>query len=826
MSDFTPHEAPVHSAQEIPAVQPGKLIGRETALAQIYSQLKENRPVLIHGPTGAGKTAIAVTLANAYAQQPGGVLWIRANDPSLETLLVQVGRAFQVRDITNSDNPLGMVGAVENTLKQNKPFVVIDGVISEEVASRFINRCVSGIPLLIATESKLEGSWAILEIEPLEPDPAAALFKQTGRLTSDEHDIDVHGITKFVNYLPFGIKIAALGMLASKKTPSDFLKQMQQVSEATGGKGPVAALATSFKGLNGALQGLVLMMGATFNGEAGTELLSMVSNAPVETVQQAMNILTQLNFLQRIKRYDDFYYQLHPLTYAFAQASLKGSNRLDELQTKTRDKIVEYAQKHSQSSSEDFDKLAMEIETILAAARWSIDKGEREAVNDLATALMDAGNFIGERGYLYEQLQLRELSRGSSGTAFPAHPPEESIPFPDDEEDEDDNEFAVDEDALEDVEDDDLEATFFSNAEEESDPVEGLAVRQVAFDLTSEDISALRSMLAQVKQSGDQAKQLEVLKRIGELQVEQGMENEAIATHNEALSIYEEQENQTGILAALDMLSALMVKTENSQAAVLHASRGIKMADEVNDLESKMHLLQTLGDARQQLGESDVAIEDYGSALSIARTRDDQQNEAIVLYKLGYAQLDDGDPETAIETWEQALKLFKEQEKRDYEGRTLGGLGSAYGDLQRWAEAVNFHTSALHIAREVGDEDEESLQLSSLGYAATQAGQLGEAVLRYRQALHLAYQMDDVDNIVSTIVDLSRLLLQSKRHILVAELLINDALENEPHDRDVKQLQERVETEKSLAEEYGTNFVEVSGTAQDYAENAYKLLEG
>jgi tetratricopeptide (TPR) repeat protein len=238
-----------------------------------------------------------------------------------------------------------------------------------------------------------------------------------------------------------------------------------------------------------------------------------------------------------------------------------------------------------------------------------------------------------------------------------------------------------------------------------------------------------------------------------------------------------------------------------------------------------MHLQTTLGDARQQLGESEDAIHAYGQALASARNRGDSQNEAIILYKLGYAQLDNNDVDSAVHTWEQALTLFKEQEKRDYEGRVLGGLGSAYGEMQRWAESINFHTSALHIAREVGDKEEEALQLSSLGQAGVQANQLPQALLRYRQALHLAYVSNDRDNIVSAIVDLVRLMLRSRRLLNICELLIDDALRLEPNDRDVTGLKARIASEKELAEQYQVVMAHISGSAQDYAANAYKLLD-
>jgi len=237
-----------------------------------------------------------------------------------------------------------------------------------------------------------------------------------------------------------------------------------------------------------------------------------------------------------------------------------------------------------------------------------------------------------------------------------------------------------------------------------------------------------------------------------------------------------------------------------------------------------MQLLTLLGDARQQLGESEAAIRAYSQALALARKANDERAEAVLLYKLGYAQLDDGSAAIAIETWETALAMFREQRRRDYEARVLGGLGTAYSDQGRWAEAINLHTSALHIAREVNDRQEELAQLTSLGYAAVQANQLAQAVLRYRQALHLAYETNDKLSIVSITVDLVRLLVESPRHLAIAELLVDSALAVDSADRDLRRLKERIEDEREALGS-SVELKPVLGTARDYAANAYAMLE-
>lgn len=860
MSDFTPHEAPAREAQALPVMLPGKLVGREAALAQVYAQLKEGKAVVVHGPAGVGKTALAATLGSAYTQQPGGVLWFNVNNPRLEELLVRVGRAYNISEITNTDNPLGMVGAVENTLKHHKPLVVLDGRIDGGVAGRFISRCVTGLPAVIVSEVSMEGPWTAVEVNKLEPELAALLFKQEARLTSAEHDIDVHGLVKLVNFMPLGIVVAARAMLASKQPPADYFKALQQVANATGGSSPVAALTASFRALTGALQGILLMMGATFSGGASVELLSAISGAPLDSVQQAMNILSQLYLVERMQRHGTPYFRLHSTTHAVTHTWLSGSNRLEGLQDKVRDAIIAYAKKYSADNPEAHVKLAIEMDSLIAAARWAEAKGDRSTPNELVAAISQAGDFVSKYGFLYELLALRQMA-ASSTSAFPAYGtqpvglPLDEETFEEEFDDDDDfideefdeqNEFEAEQDEFgEEIFDDDqfldeleededeevapLSSRLFSGFADEQEEFETGELRTMPpsgpVDLSTADINKLRAALAQLRQSGDKPQQLQVLKKIGELQVNQQMENEAIATYSEALTLQEALNDEPGVLETLDMLSALMVKTENSQAAAMHAMRGVKLAEKLEDRATRMQLLITLGDAHQQLGESDQAMQNYTQALIIARSTDDTQNEAIILLKLGYAHLDSGDAETATDTWEQALALFRTQGKRDQEGRALAALGTAYGDQNKWSEATNFYTSALYIAREVGNKSEEAQQLASLGYAAIQTNQLGQAVLRYRQALHLAFEADDTDRIVSTIVDLCRLLVESRKHLAIAQLLINTGVELAGSDKDVRQLKERIESEKALAEANNAVIAPVGGTARDYAQNAYALLE-
>ncbi len=871
MADLTSHEAAAHEAHALPVMlPPGKLVGRDAILARVYSQLKENKPILVYGASGIGKTALAATLASAYTELPGGVLWLNVSNTPFPELLARIGRAYNIKELVGSDNPVSLVALAMSTLIAAKPLIVLDGQINAQAASEFIMRCADKLPVLLINDQELTGPWTNIALGKLEMQAAETIFTH---LASDQGE-GLDDLIRALDGIPFAITVAAGAVRAKQQTPAAFLAALPK---RPGVPAPLLTLTAAFGMLSSALQGLLLLMGASFRGEASAELFSLIAGAPEETIAQALNGLMQQHLVERIERYGKPYYRLHALTYTFAQSWLRGSGRLDGLQIKIRDATLAYARKYSGAP----DRLAAEMDNFLAVARWAAEQGDREIANQLALMLMQAGDFVNARGYVYELLLLRGLM-ASSTSAFPAYTDVQPALLFEEDQDEDDAEETgesepfesdfeaesgdedADEDLIEDESDDDLvvddlddddvdddsqyvvplpfgvtgadndededEADFedeldIIGAIEDFDESEALEESEaISTPESSDEITQMRAALVQARQSGNRRQQAELLSSIGKAQVERGQETEAISTYAEAINIYETLDDSPGLLATQEALAALELKTENIAAAILHASRGVELAEDIGNDASQRKLLTTLGDARQQSGESEAAIQAYTEALDLARTADDQPNVALILYKLGYAQLDSGEPNDAIKSWEVALTAFREQGRRDYEGRALAALGTASGELEHWTEASRFYNSALHIARETKDGDEEMLRLTDLGYTAVQSHQLGQAVLRYRQALHLAYVSENRANIVSTTVDLGRLLVESQRHLDITEMLVNEALKVDGNDRDLKRLKERIQDEREvLAPEIQQ--APVGGTAQDYAANAYALLE-
>lgn len=858
MAEFTPHEAPAHDPRSLPIMMPPqKLIGRERTLAHIFSQLKTNKPVLVYGAAGIGKTAMAASLAAAYSELPAGAVWFDVHNATLNELIARIGRAYRDHDIANHETPAVNVTPASLLLTREKPLIVLDGAShSAAVLADFVTRVAPQVPVLILCDEDIPNpAWISLRLAKLEPDQSIALFKQYADIKTGAQDAEITALVNALNFVPFALTVAAGAVKGSggSLSPGQFMQSLPSVQGAPVNP-QLLSLTTAFRALPSALQGVLLVLGATQTGAATAELLSMIANVPPDVLNSVMGQLLDRYLVERDHRYGEVYYRVHPLVYTFAQTWLRGSGRLEALQQRVADSLMLYTRKHGTSTAADHNRLAAEMDNLIASAHAAAAAGDRNFAVEVSAALVAAGDFVNERGYVYELLLLRRLGAQST-SAFPAHAEPFTTPPAPPSKPLDAGEAALETDDL-DLDDDlladDEEADYLApDLADEDDEVEGdddeLAPTdeddeldaidagiEAGSDQPTDELARLRTALISARQMSDRRKQAEILTQIAVMQERSEKDTEAISAYAEALTVYEALNDQPGMLTTLDKLALLTARTENSQAAILHATRGAQIAELLRDTLRQMRLLTILGDERQGLGESEPAIRAYQGALAIALEAADARNEALLRFKLGYALLDDGQPDEAAAEWEQALRLFRQQQRRDYEGRVLGGLGTAHGEMDRWAEAVAFHTSALHIAREVADREEEALQLSSLGYAHVQAheagltmpdipNQLGQAVLRYRQALHLAYESGSRENIVSTTVDLARLLVESPKHLGIAELLVDSALAFDPHDRDLRKWKERIGADRERLGDAAAQ-KPVGGSAREYAANAYGML--
>lgn len=212
MADFSALEAPVHVIDALPVRLPSsKLIGRDLTLARVYQLLRrEVKPVLLYGAQGVGKTAIAATLASAFIELPGGVIWLMVDaQTTFADLLAQIGRAYNIDALANSETPLASVGAAFAELTQHKPLVILDGATDSAVVSEFILRAAERTPILVVSDAVTEpqGPWAAIRIVRFDPEISTQMFNAYAGTMHPRETLEL--LTEALEHTPFALAIAA-----------------------------------------------------------------------------------------------------------------------------------------------------------------------------------------------------------------------------------------------------------------------------------------------------------------------------------------------------------------------------------------------------------------------------------------------------------------------------------------------------------------------------------------------------------------------------------------------------------------------------------------
>ncbi|MBK9125498.1 MAG: tetratricopeptide repeat protein [Chloroflexi bacterium] len=796
MVAFNAHERPAHNAAELPVTPPPRLIGRESELQQIYPPLRESRAVFLHGPDGVGKSAVAAMLAAAFAKQPGGSLWLYVDDDTtLESLIVRVGRAYDVAEVALSDNPLGMVGAVAALLQQHKPLIVLDGPLETSIAAKFVTRCADRVPVLLIERETQNGPWVTVPIAPLTPDAAVELFKQEANIAKNAPnaaDADLRALVKALGHLPFAICVAARTMLAGKMSPSDFLNRVRQVAPSVNNDPARIALALSFAALNNnPLQGVLLMMGAIPSGAGTADLLGMISGAPAASINQAVQMLAGLRLVDRSTRGDQVYFRQHALTHKFCEERLRSSARLDGLQEKSREKLVEYAQANKDASQAS--RLAAEMENFVALARHAQRTGDRDTNTKLVIALSQAGTFVNDHGFVYELVQIR----GAGSAPFPAYqdaepaapsglfasltaaPVEEFAPEEleaaarGDVDDEDDEEFD-DEDEAEEVvapaslataAPPELDEEYLIDDDEEEADSGPVPVAQSPEDFLSSMASAPPT-IAEPRTSamfGDEDLDDEIEDSEPVVEEEPATVEEKIATLRSQLG----QARQDGDMARQVTLLRQLGHWEVEEGLLIEAiatyNQALAVYEQRDDQKGQLETLEILSALMEKTENAQASVLMAQRGVAIAEAMGDEETRLQLLLTLGDARQQLGESAEAARSYGQALQIARTTDDSTHEAIILQKLGTAQLDSGDPDRAIDSWEQALALFKAQERRADEGRVKGALGQAYGELQRWPEAINFHKSALYIARELGDKAEEAVQLSDLGYTCLQAEQ---------------------------------------------------------------
>lgn len=773
MEHFTPSEAPIHETQRLPVLPPRQILGRNRELGQAYAQIRAGMPVLFHGSPGMGTTALAAMIATAYTTFEGGVLWWSVPGDNLPNLIVRLGRAYGVREITTSADPLEHIGAAAELLqREHQPLIVLDNIQDFDAARDFVRKVAGGIPLIMTSNVGASGPWIPFELGPLGQADSLTLLMQAANRKPDVASADMQAISESLGGNPLELMLAGRHLAATEQTPAEFRAALSHVaSEARASVLPVI-----FRELPDALKGILLNLGATFTGSASAALLGYLQLSPGETISRVMDMLLARGLVQDVPCPDaDRCFAVHEQVHHFTQVWLRNSQRLDASQARVHEALLAYVEQHHDDTREARNALVAEMPNLLRLAQYAAKQRDTMSIQRLSAVLHAVFDLSGAYGFEIDNLdelvitlngsdagddvasgQL-DLFAGSDVVAEPdPGPVEELLPPATVEQPFEQPVIAAPEAAAQVAEPrqdvDDLLADFVDDGiegiPEAEDLIEDLApdaLSDYAEELFSEppveaaqeEFEPERSAVEFMRpEEGD----TDLPKMDDEEPVEVGLALEDLLKASRDAR----QSGDRGRLAsALLMLGrAWMQRGQHEQAGAAY-NEALVLCEDSQDQAGMLAALEAMAGINLETGNLEEAVLFATRAENLANEAGDPVQLGHVLALLGDIRLELGQLDEALNTYVDAIEALQAGDDEISLGVVQAKLGATHMDRGEFTRAVTMLSSAQGIFADAGLMEYEGRVLGNLGTAYGNLGQWPDAEANHREALEIARHLDD-----------------------------------------------------------------------------------
>jgi tetratricopeptide (TPR) repeat protein len=695
---------------------PRQLIGRDPEVGQVAGWLRSGpgaggvvpSAVIVSGPPGAGKTALALSVAQLVAPDfPDGQYWIDVPDcePGSEPAVV-LSLLLGALEGDPARVPVGrqeQVFRLRSRLAEHKVLIALDGVGSEELLRELV--AVSGpFALLVTSRSRLTGLGSdgveFIDVGPLaEEDGARLASVVSGRLTVEES----RELALACGGLPIAISIAAAQV--ARRPQLDVRRYLDQIASpdrgieelSAGQRSVEAVIERSYRMLSPqqgqAMRALgVLPNAAIPAGVIAVALTEDVTSATSELEREATRLLDSLLELNLVEEPKSGQYRLHSILHRFARR--KAATAV----TGWREQVIGNACLAYMSLLESVSALIgyadEDARVPLESNAASIEALER----DLPGAVMLVGTACqaklwGRANDLARTLTpaLEHLCRWEDVRQVYVHVRE----------------------AGERTENSGWIAVALLNlgliAARKGDTDEALGLYRECWEVAS---AAEDPFMANAAYASH-----------GELLLSLGHVDEAIPVLRHALKVWRALGSDVLLMQTMHSMGMACIAKARLSRAELYFRNALKIAERSRIAKSLPVQGIALATVLRLTGRIDEARAECRTALERARAVGDRDAEAAALRETGIL----GDSAGVEDPLAAALEIFRDLGDARGELETLTAMGVSAESEGRTEDAARFFADCLDLAARVGDDGRAASSMAHLAVVRALAGQHTEA---------------------------------------------------------------------------------------------------
>jgi tetratricopeptide (TPR) repeat protein len=375
--------------------QPELMVGRQHAIETVNGWLDAGGRVLLYGLGGAGKTALAATIADRRIDaHQGPYVWLRTGNADEDVVLDGLSRCLATALGTGTPLPPAgdarLLAIGRHLTELGIRLCVLDDVWNPAALHTVLKAIPAGVAVLVTSRLKL-GIEHQLEVDGLDPAEAVRLLAHHAHEDGYASHPEAGALCRDLRYHPYLIEIAGHRLRQYGLTPAELRRdvdgsphdlEMPAGFAAEGRENGRRLLDTTIGALpNVDARAALAAVGALFSGTITPELLSCFLGIGRGRSRAALNALVDVSFAKRSAGA----YAIHDLTVSYARTVLRqDSDEAKAAITAVRDFVSAYATDH--------DVIARDLDNVVAAA----GRARQSAVDDFTTIV----ETLATRGYL------------------------------------------------------------------------------------------------------------------------------------------------------------------------------------------------------------------------------------------------------------------------------------------------------------------------------------------------------------------------------------------------------------------------------------------
>lgn len=411
-------------ASGVPFLAPSRLeyelVGRGPLLQTLKQQLFNGKSVALTGLPGAGKTALAVTLAHDPDVQEhfrDGVLWAKlgvgADDTTIATQLHLWANALSIAPEKVPHATGELMDAIRGAIGLRRMLLIADDAWSAEAALNFKLGGTNAAHLLTTRQSKIALDFAIhgkIDVAELSIEDSLTLLTNFAPAVAEADPNAVQELLEAVGGLPLAIIL--MGSYLNKEADSGQPRRVQAALEklrdvdarlvhaevqqtwdyhpSLSGRARIsleAVIALSDEILSTSARRAFYAL-SLFPPKPNSFSESAALAVAQESLEPNFNTLIDSRLLESG---ESGRYMLHQVISDYARTQLTG--------TAARDRLISYYAEYTEDYPEDYDRIAMEYENLRRARTLARDNENPKRLPILAVL----GTVEGKRGN-YDQL--------------------------------------------------------------------------------------------------------------------------------------------------------------------------------------------------------------------------------------------------------------------------------------------------------------------------------------------------------------------------------------------------------------------------------------